>query len=102
MPAAQPEREQRLSQLYNCTSCSGAVRSMHARGPRAVTTYKEINQAPWYIIEQRVKTVTELEIYSVIAPRTIGAAAPLGKVNTAVCQPSLGGPLDRAWRQERS
>jgi hypothetical protein len=82
MPAAQPEREQRLSQLYNCTSCSGAVRSMHARGPRAVTTYKEI--------------------YSVIAPRTIGAAAPLGKVNAAVCQPSLGGPLDRAWRQERS
>ena len=56
MPAAQPEREQRLSQLYNCTSCSGAVRSMHARGLRAVTTYKEI--------------------YSVIAPRTIGAAAP--------------------------
>ena len=55
MPAAQPEREQRLSQLYNCTSCGGAVRSMHARGPRAVTTYKEI--------------------YSVIAPRTIGAAA---------------------------
>ena len=82
MPAAQPEREQRLSQPYNCTSCSGAVRSMHARGPCAVTTYKEI--------------------YSVIAPRTIGAAAPLGKVNTAVCQPSLGGPLDRAWRQERS